>query len=79
MSMPYALASSWFQPAPTPSSSRPPEMTSRVAAILASTAGWRYGIPVTRTPTRSRLVAWANAVVVIQPSRQGPVESDMIG
>jgi len=24
--------------------------------MLASTAGWRYGVPVTRTPTRIRLV-----------------------
>ena len=43
--------------------------------MLASTAGWRYGMPVTSTPTRRRLVAWASAVGVIQPSRQGPVES----
>ena len=33
------------------------------AAILASTAGCRYGMPVTSTPTRSRRVAWARAVV----------------
>ena len=52
-------------------------MMSSVAAMLASTAGWRYGIPVTSTPTRSRWVAWASAVVVTQPSRQGPVESEM--
>ena len=51
-----------FQPAPRPSSSRPCEMMSSVAAMLASTAGWRYGMPVTSTPTRSRLVAWASAV-----------------
>ena len=40
-SMPYASHSIWFQPAPTPSSRRPAEMTSTVAAMFASTAGWR--------------------------------------
>ena len=54
-------------------------MTSSVAAMFASTAGWRYGLPVTSTPTRIRLVAWASAVVAIQPSRHGPVGSEKIG
>ena len=40
-SMPRASDSSWFQPAPRPSSSRPSLTTSRVAAMLASTDGWR--------------------------------------
>ena len=61
-SMPRASDSSWFQPAPRPSSRRPSLMTSRVAAMLASTDGCRYGMPVTSTPTRRRLVAWARAV-----------------
>ena len=39
--MPYASHSCWFQPAPTPTSSRPSEMMSMVAAMFASTAGWR--------------------------------------
>ncbi len=39
--MPYAVVSSWFQAAPSPSSSRPSEMWSTVAAMLASTAGCR--------------------------------------
>ncbi len=30
-------------------------------------------MPVTSTPTRSRLVACASAVSVVQPSRHGPV------
>ena len=77
--MPYAVDSSSFHPAPTPSSSRPSEITSSVAAIFASTAGWRYGMPVTRSPMRSRFVACASAVVVTQPSRHGPVESEKIG
>ena len=47
--------------------------------MFASTAGWRYGMPVTSTPTRSRVVACASVVVVTHPSRQGPVESEKIG
>ena len=35
-----------------PSSSRPPEITSRVAAILASSTGWRNGSQSTRWPMR---------------------------
>ena len=68
----YARASTTFQPAPIPSSSRPPEMMSTVAAIFASTAGWRYGVALTSTPNRRRRVAWARAVRVIQPSMQSP-------
>ena len=45
--------------------------------MLASTAGWRYGMPVTSTPTRNRVVAWASAASVIQPSRHGPGESSV--
>ena len=44
-------------PAPRPSSRRPLLTMSSVAAMLASTAGWRYGMPVTSTPTRKRRVA----------------------
>jgi hypothetical protein len=40
-SMPYAEDSISFHPAPMPSSNRPPEMMSSVAAMLAVTAGWR--------------------------------------
>ena len=39
--MPYSPCSSSFQAAPTPNSIRPPETWSIVAAILATTAGWR--------------------------------------
>ena len=60
-----------------PSSNRPPDTMSSAAAILASTAGWRYGMPVTSTPTRSRRVAWARAVVVTHPSRHGPLTSSV--
>ena len=77
--MPYAPHSSSFQPAPSPSSSRPSETMSSVAAMLASTAGCRYTMPVTSTPTRRRRVACASAVSVIQPSMHGPFESLKIG
>ena len=33
----------------------------------------------TRTPPRSRVVAWSNAVSAIQPSKQSSVESPKIG
>jgi hypothetical protein len=36
-------------------------------------------MPVTIAPSRSRVVAWASAVSVDQPSRQVPVESVKIG
>ena len=77
--MPSASLSSWFQPAPMPSSSRPFDTTSSVAAMFASTDGWRYGLPVTSTPSRSRVVACASAASVIQPSMHGPVRSEKIG
>ena len=50
-------------------------MRSTVAAMFASTAGWRYGMPVTMHPTRIRVVACASAARVVQPSRQGPLRS----
>src|SRR2546421_314798 len=48
--MPNAACSSSFQPAPTPSTSRPPESRSTAAAIRASRAGWRKVIGLTRAP-----------------------------
>jgi hypothetical protein len=52
---------------------------STVAAMLASTAGWRYTIPVTWQPMRIRWVSTAMAASMVQPSKQGPVESEKIG
>jgi hypothetical protein len=51
---------------------RPPLMMSMVAAMLAMTAGWRYGTALTIDPIRSLEVAWASAASMVQPSRQGP-------
>ena len=39
--MPYCSCSSSNQAAPIPSSSRPPDTWSMVAAMFATTAGWR--------------------------------------
>ena len=70
--MPYASDSITFHPAPMPSSKRPPEMWSIVAAMLAVTAGWRWCMPLTIAPSRRREVAWASAASIVQPSRFGP-------
>ncbi len=43
-------------PTPTPKISRPPEMMSTVAAILASRVGRRRRLSVTITPSRNRVV-----------------------
>ena len=54
-------------------------MTSMVAAMLASTDGWRYGMPLTWQPRRSRDVATAIAASIDQPSKHGPERSEKIG
>ncbi len=53
-----------------PSSSRPPEIWSRVVAILASTAGCRNWLHSTRCPTRSRSVRLNSAVASVQASSE---------
>ena len=60
--MPAWSYSSRSQPEPSPSSKRPLESTSMVAASLASTTGWRKSLEKTSEPTRSRVVASAAAV-----------------
>ena len=54
-------------------------MMSTVAAMFASTAGCRYGMPVTWQPMRMRFVTAASAASVDQPSRHGPDRSLKIG
>ena len=39
-----------------PSLARPPDSTSRVVTILASSPGWRYITPVTSSPSLIRSV-----------------------
>jgi hypothetical protein len=77
--IPRASDSSWFQPAPRPTIRRPPLITSMVAAILASTDGWRYGMALTWQPRRSRDVTTAIAASIDQPSKHGPERSEKIG
>ena len=45
-------------------------MISTVVAILASTAGWRYVLPVTMVPMRTFFDAFARASSALHPSRQ---------
>jgi alkanesulfonate monooxygenase SsuD/methylene tetrahydromethanopterin reductase-like flavin-dependent oxidoreductase (luciferase family) len=52
----YRLSGVRPGPAPRPSSNRPPDNTSRLAAVLASTAGGRSGRLVTSGKTRTRSV-----------------------
>jgi hypothetical protein len=51
---PSAANSASFQPAPTPAISRPPDIRSIVAKLLAVATGLRYGIISTETPTPMR-------------------------
>src|SRR6266700_2363667 len=62
-----------------PQMSRPPEMMSMLAAILASTAGCRYVFPETIVPTRIRFVSAASAVSVVQASSMSPTRSGVFG
>ena len=62
-----------------PKSSRPPETTSTVVAILASMAGGRMRLLVTSSPRRSRRVCAASAESSVHPSKIGPSGSPPIG
>jgi hypothetical protein len=54
-----------------PSRARPPESTSRVVTILASSPGWRYMTPVTSAPRVSRSVLAATWPRVVYASSIG--------
>src|SRR5215469_1156645 len=60
-SIPAASYSGLYQPAPIPSSNRPPEIRCRLAASCATIAGCRKSFDSTRVPTRSRVVTAAAA------------------
>ena len=66
--MPYALCSSSNQPAPRPSSTRPPDIWSTWATWMASTPGSRKVPAVISVPSRMRLVSRASPARVIQAS-----------
>ncbi len=51
-----------------PQKRRPPEITSRVEVILASSAGLRYPLQPTICPSRMREVRWLIAATVVQHS-----------
>ncbi len=68
---PYAAYSRSFQPAPSPSTSRPPETPSTVAAILASIGGVWKPVEATSGPSSIRVVTAASAASEVQTS-QGP-------
>src|SRR5215469_5994065 len=59
--IPAASYSGWYQPAPMPSSNRPPDTRCRLAASCATMAGCRKSLESTRVPSRSRVVAAAAA------------------
>lgn len=57
------------QPLPSPSSSRPPDTMSSVAAMLAGTAGWRWWMPV--TIVASQVVLCGEALKAIRMHLRG--------
>ena len=65
---PKAVCSASCQPAPRPSSTRPPEMWSIAVTVLASTDGWRNVAGETSTPRRRRVVTAARPASVVQVS-----------
>ncbi len=70
--IPAAWYSGWYQPAPTPSSNRPPEIRCRLAASWARTAGWRKSLDSTIVPTPSRVVTAAAAASAVNGASCGP-------
>ena len=75
---PNSACSRLNQPAPSPSSARPPEMWSTVLAALASTDGCRNVAGETIVPSRIRSVRAARPASVVQASSEpsaGPSSS----
>ena len=71
---PKARNSVSFQPAPRPSTNRPPLISSIVAACLASSAGlWKF-VHATSGPNSTRDVTAAIAAIIVQASH-GPRRS----
>ena len=56
-------------PKPMPRVILPPDRKSRVATVLASSAGWRSADSSTEVPSRMRLVAPATAASTVKASR----------
>ncbi len=68
-SVPWSAISSWFQPAPTPNSTRPSDSTSRLATSLAVWMGSRWTTRAMPVPNFRVLVALAMAPRVTNGSR----------
>ena len=66
---PLAAIASQNAPAPSPSSTRPPLRMSRLAALRASTTGWRSGRLATFGATRTLVVAAATTDSSVHVSR----------
>ncbi len=66
--MPKARCSASYQPAPIPSSTRPPDIWSTCATCSASTPGSRKVAAVISVPSRIREVSRAIPARVIQAS-----------
>jgi hypothetical protein len=66
--MPYASCSCWYQPAPRPSSTRPSDISSTWATLIASGPGKRNVIDVTSVPRRIVEVSLAIPPKVTQAS-----------
>lgn len=66
--MPYAVCSASYQPAPKPSSTRPPLIWSTWATLIASGPGSRNVAGDTSVPSRIREVSRARPARVIQAS-----------
>jgi len=66
---PRAALSAATQPAPMPSTTRPPESASSEAIILAVTTALRYGMMSTVVPSRTRRVAPATTASVTRGSK----------
>jgi hypothetical protein len=70
-SRPWASNSSCCQPVPTPSSRRPCDRTSSVAAVLASSVAGRSGAMRMPVQSRSAVVTAATAVSTVSGSGHG--------
>jgi hypothetical protein len=67
---PTAANSSAHHPAPTASTTRPPDSTSSVATVFATSSGSRIGRTSTLVPRRTRPVAPAITASVVNASRK---------
>jgi len=59
-----------FQPVPSPSTKRPPLISSIASACLAVTPGLRKSEQLTKAPSVTRLVTAASAVIMLHISHQ---------